>query len=104
VVIALPLTKAVSFKTLLQKGNRVQVPKLVRWEFKMETTQVLRVTVKLSESWDSESFYARMGKDGRITVPWLVLDLLKKRADEGKSLTGHVLEVKIEPAEGRVES
>jgi hypothetical protein len=106
VVIALPLTKAVSFKTLLQKGNRVQVPKLVRWQFKMEATQVLEVTVSVSAKYSaiSESFYARMGKDGRITVPWLVLDLLKKRADEGKSLTGHVLEVKIEPAEGRVES
>jgi hypothetical protein len=42
-----PLTEAVSFKTLLQKGNRVQVPKLVRWQFKLETTQVLKVTVKI---------------------------------------------------------
>jgi hypothetical protein len=104
-VTGLPLTKPVRFKTLLQKGNRVQVPKLVRWKFKMETAQVLEVTVSVSaKSWDSESFYARIGKDGRITVPWLVLDLLKKRADEGDSLTGHVLEVKIAPAEGRVES
>jgi hypothetical protein len=96
--IGLPLTKAVSFKTLLQKGNRVQVPKLVRWQFKMDTTQVLEVMVKLSGSWDSESFYARMGVDGRITVPWLALSLLQERANEGKSLTGQVLEVKIAPA------
>ena len=96
---SLPLTEAVSFKTLLQKGNRVQVPKLVRWQFKMEITQVLKVTVKPSESFESESFYARMGGDGRITVPWLALVLLQKRASAGKSLTGYVLEVKIEPAE-----
>ena len=96
---SLPLTEAVSFKTLLQKGNRVQVPKLVRWQFKMETTQVLKVTVKPSESFESESFYARMSGDGRITVPWLALVLLQKRANAGKSLTGYVLEVKIEPAE-----
>jgi hypothetical protein len=98
-VIALPLTRAVVFKTLLQKGNRVQVPKLVRWEFKMETTQVLEVEVKLSGSWESESFYGKMSKDGRITVPWLVLDLLQKRTEDGKSLTGQVLEVRIAPAE-----
>jgi hypothetical protein len=104
-VIGLPLTEPVRFKTLLQKGNRVQVPKLVRWQFKMGTAQVLWVTVCVSAKYSivEESFYARMGKDGRITVPWLVLDLLKKRADEGDSLTGHVLEVKIAPAEGRVE-
>jgi hypothetical protein len=100
---SLPLTEAVSFKTLLQKGNRVQVPKLVRWQFKMETTQVLKVTVKIEISHYSsvlESFYARMGGDGRITVPWLALVLLQKRANAGKSLVGYVLEVRIEPAEG----
>ena len=100
---SLPLTEAVSFKTLLQKGNRVQVPKLVRWQFKMETTQVLKVTVKVETSEFSsvlESFYARMGGDVRFTVPWLALVLLQKRANAGKSLVGYVLEVTIEPAEG----
>jgi hypothetical protein len=41
----MPPTQKVSFKTVLQKGNRVQVPKLVRWQFKMDTQQVLKVTV-----------------------------------------------------------
>lgn len=102
-MIGLPLTEAFRFKTLLQKGNRVQVPKLVRWQFKMEPAQVLEVEVKLLGSWGSESFFARMSKDGRITVPWLVLDLLKKQAGEGRSLAGQVLEVRIAPAERRVE-
>jgi hypothetical protein len=98
-VTGLPLAGEVSFKTLLQKGNRVQVPRLVRWEFKMEPTQLLRVTVKPEEFYHSESFYAKMGRDGRIMVPWLVLDLLQKRAEGGESLTGQVLEVRIAPAE-----
>jgi len=34
-----PLTQKVSFKTMLQKSNRVQVPKVVRWQFKMEQEQ-----------------------------------------------------------------
>jgi hypothetical protein len=41
-----------------------------------------------------------MSGDGRITVPWLTLFLLQKRANTDKSLTGLVFEVKIEPAEG----
>ena len=69
----------------------------------MEATQVLRVTVKIETSQFSsvsESFYARMSGDGRITVPWLALVLLQKRANTDKCLTGCVFEVKIEPAEG----
>ena len=88
---SLPLTEAVIFKALLQKGNRVQVPRLVRWQFKMEATQVLRVTVKIATSeysGVSESFFGRMSGDGRITVPWLALVLLQKRANASKSLTG----------------
>jgi hypothetical protein len=96
-----PLTEAVSFKALLQRGNRVQVPRLVRWQFKLEATQVLRVTVKIETEFSSvsESFFGRMSGDGRITVPWLALFLLRKRANTDKSLTGLVFEVKIEPAE-----
>jgi hypothetical protein len=99
----LPLTGVVSFNALLQKGNRVQVPKLVRWQFKLEATQVLRVTVKVETSHftsASESFYARMSRDGRITVPLLTLALLQKRRDMDEGLVGCVFEVKIEPAEG----
>jgi len=33
-----PLTECVEFKTVLQRGDRVQVPKLVRWEYKLEGT------------------------------------------------------------------
>jgi hypothetical protein len=100
--LCVPLTEVVSFKALLQKGNRVQVPRLVRWQFKLEATQVLRVTVKIETEFSSvsESFFGRMGGDGRITVPWLALVLLQKRANADKSLTGYVFEVKIEPAEG----
>jgi hypothetical protein len=93
----MPLTKAVSFKAVLQKGNRFQVPKLVRWQFKMETGQVLRVRVKAEGSFSGgEGFYAKMSGDGRITLPKLTLNLLQ---NEGKSLMSHVLEVQLEPAE-----
>ena len=94
---------AVSFKALLQKGNRVQVPKLVRWEFKLEPAQVLRVSVKVETSQFAsvlESFYGRISRDGRITVPLLTLVLLRQRGKIDVDLVGRVFEVKIEPAEG----
>ena len=41
----MPLTEKINFKTKLQKGNRIQVPQLIRWEFKAETNQLLNVGV-----------------------------------------------------------
>jgi bifunctional DNA-binding transcriptional regulator/antitoxin component of YhaV-PrlF toxin-antitoxin module len=93
----MPLTRKVSFKTVLQKGNRVQVPKALRWQFKMESEQVLKVTVNALNVWSGwETFYARMGKDGRITLPKLTRELLRGRE---QSLTGYVMEVVLEPGE-----
>jgi len=89
----LPLTESVSFKAVLQKGKRVQIPRLIRWEYKMEPDQVLQVTVT-TENWNEEKFIARMSGDGRITIPKLTLDLLKGDAE---SLWGDVLEVTLQP-------
>ena len=95
----MPLTKQVSFKAALQRGNRIQVPKLIRWQFKLEPQQVLKVTVDLEElGYGTEEFYAKMGGDGRIAVPKLMLKLLQGEDEE--SLVGSVFEVKLEPAEG----
>jgi len=43
-----------------------------------------------------ETFYAKMGKDGRITLPKLPRELLRGRE---QSLTGYVMEVTLKPAE-----
>ena len=51
---------------------RIQVPKLVRWQFKMETEPVLKVGVSAINLWTGwQFFYAKMGKDARITLPKL---------------------------------
>ena len=92
----MPLTQKVTFKTMLQRGNRVQVPKLVRWQFKMETNQVLKVGVSAINLWTGwQFFYAKMGKDERILAPMLTLALLQA---EKLNLTGNVMEVNLEPA------
>jgi hypothetical protein len=40
-----PLTERAEFKTVLQRCNSLQVPKLVRWKYKLESTQTLKVPV-----------------------------------------------------------
>ena len=92
----MPLTEKVTFTTMLQSVNKIQVPKLIRWRFKMESDQALKVGVNffgLHKGW--QFFYAKMRKDGRITVPKLVLSLFE---DEKTSLIGYALEVMLEPA------
>jgi hypothetical protein len=92
----LPLTQRVSFKTMLQKQNRLLVPKLVRWEYKLELSEVLKVTVTIVGLLGvRESFLAKMYKSGRIRIPDLTMALLKR---DQPSLEGCVMEVTLEPA------
>jgi len=95
--VQLPLTESVSFKAALQRGNRLQIPRLFRWQYKMEANQVLKVYVRIEGSFGDESFLARMTKDGRLTIPKLALKLLQEGEEE--SLEGSVLEVTVEPAD-----
>lgn len=90
------LTETVMFKAVFQKGNRIQVPRRIRWRFKMDSEQVLKVSLRvvgLFTGW--ESFYAQMGKDGRITVPKIQRTLLK---DDGTQTLEHpIIKVTLEP-------
>jgi hypothetical protein len=47
----MPLNEKVKFEAKLQRGNRVQVPTMVRWRFKLESYQILEVTVGLLGAW-----------------------------------------------------
>ena len=97
-VALLPLTERVEFKAILQKGNRVQLPKLVRWRFKLESNQVLKVSataVNVFGGW--ETFYATMDKSGRITIPKLALKQLGSRRQD-VVLVGAMFLVRLEPA------
>jgi bifunctional DNA-binding transcriptional regulator/antitoxin component of YhaV-PrlF toxin-antitoxin module len=81
---------------MLQRGNRVQVPRVVRWRFKLESDQVLKVTVSCPDAWPmGMHFYATMSKDGRIVVPKLILSVLGRFKP---SLEGYVFRVILEPS------
>ena len=85
------------FQTALQRGNRVQVPKLVRWKFKLESDQVLKVAVWAGVvSW--KTFYACMDKSGRITVPKVVQNELLNSTFGLQSLIGTTMHVRLAPA------
>ena len=91
----MPLTQKVTFQSTIEKCNKVQVPKLIRWQFKMEHGQILKVGVNVVESgrgW--QYFYAKMKKDGRIRIPRLTLLVLQ---GEKPSLSGYLLEITLEP-------
>lgn len=89
----MPLTESVSFKAVLQKGNRIQIPRLVRWQFKLEPTQILNIQIE-AEDLVCEEFLGRMNKDGRIIIPRLTINLLR---EEEENLEGHVFKVTLTP-------
>jgi bifunctional DNA-binding transcriptional regulator/antitoxin component of YhaV-PrlF toxin-antitoxin module len=93
-----PLTDAVFFKAVLERRGRFQVPRIVRWQFKLESSQALLVNVRPVGSFVSEEeFFANMRKDGRITIPKVTLDLLARSLEEGESLAGAILKVRLKP-------
>ena len=57
-----PLTEKVCFKTVFQIGNRVQIPKLVRWRYKLETDQILKVTLSVHNVWGAPEFSSKNGQ------------------------------------------
>ncbi|MGZ4851206.1 MAG: hypothetical protein ACXV2C_07495, partial [Candidatus Bathyarchaeia archaeon] len=61
---------------MLQKGNKIQVQELIRWQFKAETNQMLNVGLNdLNTQSGWQFFFAEMSKDGRIRIPLLIIRL-----------------------------
>jgi hypothetical protein len=91
----LPLTQRVSFTTRVQRRNRIQVSKYIRWHFKLETDQYLQAYINiLGLCGNRQSFLTRISKDGRIAIPKLNVALMQN----GKlDLAGYAAEVTLEP-------
>ena len=89
----MPLTETVTFKARLQCHNRVVVPRHVRWRYKMEAGELLKVNVKPfnGDSFEEERFIAKMATDGRLTIPKLTMQILQER--EGKNLVKAILDI-----------
>lgn len=74
--LTVPVSEDVWFKAVLQRGNRVQVPVLVRWRHRLDPGEVLEVRVSPLGSFEEEDFLARLQKGWRITVPKIVVEIL----------------------------
>ena len=89
------LNKKINYKTILKSG-RILVPELYRWQYKIESSQVLNVSINLTVDWSNkESFLAKIRKDGYITIPKAVQNRLKIKDLNLKSCQ---MDVVIEPA------
>ena len=92
----MPLTQRATFKAVLTKNKQLQVPKIVRDQFKLEATKTLKVTVSVVGILGAkETFFTRMYNDGRILVPKVPLSQLRRNEP---SIEGFPLEVTLEPA------
>jgi bifunctional DNA-binding transcriptional regulator/antitoxin component of YhaV-PrlF toxin-antitoxin module len=89
----MPLDQQLTFKNTLEKCGKVQVPKIIRWQFKIEPDQILNVAI--NGRGGHEPFYAKMSKDGRIYIPKTILFAAFARVD---NLTGVLVEMTIKPA------
>ena len=91
-----PLNQRVSFEGQIQRSNKVQIPKLIRWQHKIEPDQVLKVGVSVPVKGSGEHFFlAKMRKDGRIIIPKLTVAMLQGKEE---NLLGYILEITLEPA------
>ena len=91
----MPLTRKVTFRRMFQRGCRVQFPKIIIGEFKLEPGQVLKVGFSVpSKCKGWEFFYAKIGKDGCIFIPKLTQSLLQR---EKPILAGSIFVVTLEP-------
>ena len=89
------LNKKINYKTILKSG-RILVPELYRWQYKIESSQVLNVSINLTVDWSNkESFLTKIRKDGYITIPKAVQNRLKIKDLNLKSCQ---MDVVIEPA------
>ena len=94
----MPLTCSVRFKAAIGKGNRIQIPTLIRWEFKLESTHLLTVSVRLFDRGIDETFYTKMNQDGRITIPKINAELIKIQLPKEATINEYAFEITLRPA------
>jgi bifunctional DNA-binding transcriptional regulator/antitoxin component of YhaV-PrlF toxin-antitoxin module len=73
------------FVANFEKGNRVQIPRLVRGKHKLDPGETLSVTVK--SDYVYETFYVRLGRDGRIVIPKILVKKLRLKPGEVLKVT-----------------
>jgi len=92
-----PLSEPAYFKAKLTARNQIQLPQIIRWQFKIEADETFRVVVRVwgSDNYEEETFLAKTAADGRLTIPKITMKILEER--EEKKLAGAILNISIFP-------
>ena len=78
------------FTGVMQKHNRVTVPMLIRWKHRLEPGEILHIDVYNVKEYQGETFYVRLSRDGRFTIP-------PKVAKRINAKPGTILKVTLHP-------
>jgi hypothetical protein len=89
------LDRKITFTGIFNSG-RVVVPKFFRWLYKLEGSQLLKVSINLAGDWsNNQIFPTKIRKDGKIGIPKAVQDRLKRKDQD---LQGCNVDITLEPA------
>lgn len=88
--VCVPLSHREEFLARLQKGNRIQIPVLIRWKHKLESNEFLKVDACNTETVISRSFYVKLSSDGRFVIPKIVVEELEVKPKD-------LLEITLDP-------
>ena len=83
----MPLSHSEEFLARLQKSNRIQIPVLIRWKHKLEVNELLRVDANNDEEGLSQSFYVKLGSDGRFVIPKINIEKLEVKPKDVLEIT-----------------
>ena len=86
----MPLDKQEGFLAKLQKGNRVQIPVLIRWKHKLAANEILDVSVEEYDGdMSEERFYAKLGSAGRFVIPKIIVEQFELNPKDVLVITLH---------------
>jgi hypothetical protein len=85
----MPLTLQGTFKAIIRQKKPNTYPPLIRWEFKIEPTQIQAISVRQFKVGTQETFFAKMNKDGRITIPKIDAKIIKTHLHKQETLNHH---------------
>ena len=63
----------------------------------LEPTQLLTVTIRQFNLATNETFFAKMNKDGRITVPKINTEIIKTQIHKETTLNDYAFEITLSP-------
>jgi len=74
----MPLEKEEVFLAKLQKGNRIQIPVVIRGMHKLRVNEILGIEVRSTKDMlDYRDFYAMVSNDGRFVIPKIIVEKLE---------------------------